>query len=172
MGNRQHILVDDKAGEVHDAIRGRIDGGARGNIDAAMPGRVRGRGRNERAKNLVRAAHRPGPAGLGCGRRRGDGEAAEHECDEERETKHPLIVAKRGRQGRARAGTAHNRPGMRPVGERCYPCRSIQNLWMTTRVRYPINWMHTTTQSFRKASGPVRIAWPCADTRFRAKRCG
>ena len=57
---------------------------------------------------------------------------------------------------------------------------------MTTRVRYPAivvqtAWMHTTTQSFWTAhSGividprivPVEIVWPCADTRFRTKRCG
>jgi hypothetical protein len=53
MGDRQHVLVHHVAGEVHDAIRGRVDGAAGRDVDAAMPGRIRSRRRDERAKNLV-----------------------------------------------------------------------------------------------------------------------
>ncbi|HEX3679080.1 MAG TPA: hypothetical protein VHU90_05105 [Galbitalea sp.] len=53
MRNRQDILIDHKAGKVHDAIRGCGDRAAGGDVDAAVTGRVGSRRRDERAKNLV-----------------------------------------------------------------------------------------------------------------------
>jgi hypothetical protein len=82
MRDRQHVLVDDEPGEVHDAIRRCVDRAARGNVDAAMPRRIRRRGRDKRPQDLVRPAHRPGPALLRRGRRRDRAEDGEHQPDE------------------------------------------------------------------------------------------
>jgi hypothetical protein len=131
MRDRQHVLVDHKSGEVHDAIRGSIDRATCRDVDAAMPGRVRRRRRDERAEDLVRPAYRPRPAGLGCrggcgGGEGGRGEDGEHEPDEKCAAKHPFIVAAGGALPAHELRTAHNHPEMRPVGERCYSFPSIR----------------------------------------------
>ena len=147
VGDGEDILIDDKAGKVHDAIRGCVDRPGGRDVDAAVSRSVWSRRCNERTKDLVGAAHRPGPARLGRGGGRSDCEAADREGNEKREAKHPLIVVKPSRPGDAAARVAHNPAEMRPVGERCYPYRSIQHHRMTTRVRYFLNEVHTTTQS-------------------------
>jgi hypothetical protein len=178
MGDRQDILINHQAGKVHDAVRWRVDRAAGGDVDAAVTRRVGSRRRNERAKNLVRPAHGPGPAGFRCCGGRHNREAAEHEGNKEREAKHPLIVAKRGNAKNESTRMAHNPPEMRPVGERCYSCPSIQHHRMTTRVRYPVNvaslHMDAHNHSVPLDSLPelVEMAWPCAGTRFRTTRCG
>jgi hypothetical protein len=100
--DRQHVLVHDKPGEVHDAICRCVHRAGRRDIDASMAGRIRRRRRDKRAQDLVRPAHRPGPARLrrGRGRDRPRGrdraEDGEHQPDEKREAKHPPIVRNEG----------------------------------------------------------------------------
>ena len=115
MGDGEDILIDDKAGKVHDAIRGCVDRPGGRDVDAAVSRSVWSRRCNERTKDLVGAVHRPGPARLGRGGGRGNCEAADHEGNEKREAKHPLIVAKPsspgGRSRPSGAQSGRNAPG-------------------------------------------------------------
>jgi hypothetical protein len=106
VGDRQDVAVDNEPDEVHDPVGGRVNGPARGNVDAAMARRILGRRCDEWPDDLMRPAHRPRPARFARRRGRANGHAADHEADEEREAKHPLIVGKtrwaaagRGKQG-------------------------------------------------------------------------
>jgi hypothetical protein len=139
VSDRQHILVDDKAGEVHDAIRRRVDGAARGDIDATVSGGVGRRGSDERPQDLMRPAHWPGPAGLGCGGCRPGREAGEHQTEHQRETKretkHPLIVASGDSGRRARRREGHNLPKCGRWGSGATLIEASGAIRVTTRVR-------------------------------------
>jgi hypothetical protein len=96
MRNRQHICARDGPREVDDAIRRRIDGARRRDVDPTMAGRIRGGRGDERAQDLVRARHWPRPPGLGRSRRPSRCfSRAERDQQRERqgESKHPFIVA-------------------------------------------------------------------------------
>jgi hypothetical protein len=129
MSDRQDIAVDDEPDEVHDPVGRRVDETARGDVDAAMPSRILGRWGDEWPHNLMCPTHGPRPARFGRRGGRANVHTANHEADEKRESEHPLIVGKR-RPDEARTDkSAHNRPEMRPVGDRCYPFRSIPSNW-------------------------------------------
>jgi hypothetical protein len=69
--DRQDIAVDDEPDKMHHPVGRRVDETARGNIDAAMTGRILGRRGDERPHYLVRSPHRPRPSRFrrhgGCG---------------------------------------------------------------------------------------------------------
>jgi hypothetical protein len=183
MRDRKHILIDDEAGEMHDAIRWCVHATARRDVDSAMTRRVPCRRGNKRTQNLVGASSGPGPAGRGCGG--GRGSAANHgagnQNNEERDSGHLLIVAKPMRGQGIRSRCQHNPGKMRAVGERCYPFRSTQSdpgdyacplsrqchrqSWHRQRCTQPLSPSDSLIEL-------VEMAWPCAGTRFRAKRCG
>jgi len=98
MGDRQHLLVGDKAREVHNAVRWGIDVTGRRDVDPAMPGRIRRRRRDERTHDLMRAVHRPRPARPGrggrCDGKRRDSRHCQH--DNARDSNHSSIVASGG----------------------------------------------------------------------------
>jgi hypothetical protein len=144
MCDRQHIPVDDEADEVHYPVRRGVDRAGRGDIDAAMPGGILRSRCEKRPKDLVGSAHGPRPPRLRGGGGRGRRVGGKHQAEQQRETEHPLIVANTRRPHSRTAQISQNRPEMRPVGERCYPYRSIQTFWMTTRARNSGNVVQTT----------------------------
>jgi len=95
VSDRQHRTVDDDPGEVHDAIRGRVEGRARGaNVYPPVPSGVGRRGGEvlprDRARRIDRPA--PGPGGsLDRGERGGVGRA-QQEHDEGEGAEHPPII--------------------------------------------------------------------------------
>ena len=91
--DRQDIAVDDEPDEVHHPVRRRVDETARGDVDAAMTGRIPRRCGDERPHNLVRSPHRPCPPRFGRLGGCSNGDSAGHQAEEKRESKHPLIVA-------------------------------------------------------------------------------
>jgi hypothetical protein len=129
MGDRENIPIYDETDEVHDAISGRIDAAARRDVDPAVSGRIPSRWRQERSQDLVRPTNRPRPTRLrGRGGRRGGRAHGQYEAEEQRESKHhpPMVGALHcARTGGAHE--AHNRPEMRPVGDRCYPFGSTES---------------------------------------------
>jgi hypothetical protein len=119
MRDRQHVAVDDESRIVHDAVRWgkHIAGG--GDVDAAMAGRVpRGWG-DERSHDGVGSPYRPRPVGV-LDRNHG----TNHEYNKS-QPQHPVIVATWWNSDAAGGRIGANAGGMRPVGDRCYPVRSI-----------------------------------------------
>ena len=101
VSDRNDIAVDHESDEVHHPVGRRVDETARGDVDAAMTGRILGRRGDERPHNLVLPAHRPRPAGFGrCGGR-ANVHTADHQAEEKRESEHPLIVGNERRARRA-----------------------------------------------------------------------
>jgi hypothetical protein len=119
MRDREHIPVDDKSDEVHDAVGGRVNIAARRDVDPAVSGRILRGWRQERSHDLVHPANRPRPARLRCRGGRSRQDARGNEPEDENEAKHPTIVCASPSERTAGRKTFRNRSEMRPVGERC-----------------------------------------------------
>jgi hypothetical protein len=143
MPNRQDIAVDHEPREVHDAIRRGQHIAIRRDVDAAMPGRVFRRWRDERPQDAVISAHRPAPPRLlrPCdARHRGhlrdrnrgrdphrhrDGHRDRQEEQGQRDSKHPTILRNTRSRGPVDWRSAEKSTESRTVGERCYSFGSI-----------------------------------------------
>jgi hypothetical protein len=176
MGDGQHTYISDHASEMDHAIRRGIGEAGCRDVDPAMPSRVLRSWGDEGSKDLACAEHRPRPARLSepsRGGRRSGKTGCEHERrgEQERadncEAKHPPSMLSARNAKLVWHKYEQNRREMRPVGERCYSFGSTRN----NPGDYACPLPSQLGAHNHSVSPLTRSAWPCADTRFRAKRC-